>query len=180
MKTPKLDTIRREKAQAAVELALTIPIVLVLILGIIEGGWLLFVYTSLTAAGREAARYGAAVGNISSTGPISYNDCAGIKDAAFRIGRFAGITTDDPRVKIYHDNGLPTTKTGYLKTEYCKTASDIIKNFVQDDRILVEIDIIYTPITPMGIIPSFPLHSQNAHTVVLGAEVVAATATPTP
>jgi Flp pilus assembly protein TadG len=164
MKTHKLDTIRREKAQAAVELALTIPIVLVLILGIIEGGWLLFVYTSLTAAGREAARYGAGVGNISS-GTILYNDCDGIKAAALRIGQFDGIKTGD--IHIYHDSGPNTTQT-----EYC-TLANPTTSFVQDDRIVVEVNIIYTPISPLVRLPSFPLHSQNAHTVVLGAYVEA-------
>lgn len=166
MKTHKFDTIRREKAQAAVELALTIPIVLVLILGIIEGGLLIFVYASLTAAGREAARYGAGVGYNINSGTNLYNDCDGIKAAALRVGQFAGIKTDD--IHIYHDRGPNTTPV----TEYCRVG-DPPASFAQDDRIKVEIDIIYTPISPLVRLPSFHLYSKNAHTVVLGSSVVA-------
>jgi len=165
MKTPKLGAIKGEKAQAAVEFALTIPIVLVIVLAIIESGWFLFTYTSLTAAGREAARYGAGVGDTGGT--VLYNDCDGIKSAAIRIGRYAGIQTGD--VHIYHDSGPNTTQT-----EYCTTPGDTA-SFVQDDRIVVKIDVTYSPITPLDVIPAIPLHSQSAHSVVLGAQVVAAT-----
>jgi Flp pilus assembly protein TadG len=164
MKTPKFDTVNGKKGQTVVEFALTVPIVLILVLTVIEGGWLLFTYTSLTSAGREAARYGAGVGDNSS-GTILYNDCDGIKSAALRIGQFAGIKASD--IHIYHDTGPNTTKT-----EYC-TVANPTANFAQDDRILVEINVIYTPISPLVHLPSFPLHSQNAHTVLLGANVVA-------
>src|SRR5450759_1041110 len=66
-----------QSAQGMVEFALTIPIILLMILGIIEGGRLIFIYSSLAAAGREAARYGAGIGSLDS-GTILYNDCAGI------------------------------------------------------------------------------------------------------
>jgi len=163
-----------EKAQAMVEFALTFPIVLVLVLGLIEGGWLMFVYTSLTAAGREAARYGAGIGNINPTTAM-YNDCAGIKAAAIRIGHYAGI--DPKNILIYNEHDSwdnttsPPTKTT-TKTEYCTLAKPTT-SFAQDDRIVVAININYKPITPLGLIPSFPLHSQNAHTIVLGAKVEA-------
>lgn len=165
MRVPKTTAIKGKKAQAIVEFALTIPIALVLLLGIIEGGWLIFVYTSLTTAGREAARYGAGVGDTSS-GTILYNDCGGIKAAAIRIGKYAGIQAEN--IHIYHDTG-PVDST---PIEYC-TAAHPTASFAQNDRILVKIDIIYTPITPMNIFPPFPLHTQNAHTILLGADVEA-------
>lgn len=153
-----------KKAQSIVEFALAFPILLVIVLSIIEGGWLIFVYTSLTSASREAARYGAGVGSVSS-GTILYNDCDGIRAAAIRIGRYTGIKPAD--IHIYHDTGPNTAKT-----EYC-TATNPTANFAQDDRILVEANIIYSPISPLNVLPSFPLHSQNAHSIVLGANVEA-------
>ena len=50
----------RQNAQGMVEFALILPILLLVILGIIEFGRLLFFYSSVTSASREAARYGSA------------------------------------------------------------------------------------------------------------------------
>ena len=50
-----------QKAQGMVEFALVLPILLLLVLGIIEAGRLLFYYGVVTNASREAARFGSAV-----------------------------------------------------------------------------------------------------------------------
>ena len=160
----KIRTITGKKAQAMVEFAIAVPIVMVLVLGVFEFGRLIFVYTSITSASREAARYGAGVGSTDS-GTILYQDCSGIRDAAIRIGRFAGVKTSD--VHIFHDSGPDTSLI-----EYCKTPSDLV-DFQQDDRISVKVDVEYDPVVPLVNIPSFILHSQSAHTILLGADVVA-------
>jgi Flp pilus assembly protein TadG len=49
---------RSEKAQSLVEFALVLPVFLVLVLAIVEFGWLLRDYAILTNASREAARLG--------------------------------------------------------------------------------------------------------------------------
>jgi Flp pilus assembly protein TadG len=165
MITTRKEKHRRNKGQAVVELALTLPIVLLLTLGIMEGGWLMFVYTSLSSAGREAARYGAGIGSNGS-GTILYNDCNGIKAAAMRIGQFAGITASD--IHIYHDTGPAATS----RTEYCTTPTDTT-TLTGNQRILVQIDINYRPISPVGPFQTFPLHSESAHTILMGADVVA-------
>lgn len=157
---------QKSRAQAAVEFALTIPIVLLLVLGIMEAGWLLFTYSSLTVAGREAARYGAGIGQLTSGGTPLYNDCAGIKGAAVRLGAYAGVTASS--VHIYHSSG-PSD----LGTEYCTTGVPTA-NFVTGDRIRVTIDITYRPISPWGLVPSIPLKTDSAHSVLIGASVEAA------
>ncbi len=163
----------RSRGQGMVEFALALPVVLILTLGIIEGGRLLFIYTSLTAAGREAARYGAGIGQLSASTITLYNDCDGIRDAARRIGVFAGIEEDDPRVKIFHDTGPDTTPT-----LYCSGHTDTI-SLAQGDRIVVQVDVGYSPVVPLLPIPSFNLHTQNTHTILQEAKVVA-TPQPTP
>jgi hypothetical protein len=50
--------------QGIVEFALVRPLLLVLMLGVIEFGRLLFFYSSTFTASREAARYGSAAGNV--------------------------------------------------------------------------------------------------------------------
>lgn len=47
---------KSQKGQAMVELALVLPVLLILVLGSIDAGWLLYAKISTTAAAREAAR----------------------------------------------------------------------------------------------------------------------------
>ncbi len=152
-----------QSGQGMIEFALTLPIILLLIIGIIEGGRLMFIYSSLAAAGREAARYGAGIGSLGS-GTIMYNDCSGIRDAAKRIGRFAGVTDAD--IHIFHDAGPGTTAT-----EYCNPSNTV--TFAQSDRISVRINLDYSPIVLLIPISPLVLHTENAHTILEGAEVIA-------
>ena len=77
-----------------VEFALVIPLLLVLVFGIIEAGRLMWLYSAVLSSSREAARYGSASGEISGSLRY-YADCDGIRAAAMRIGRFAGISATD-------------------------------------------------------------------------------------
>ncbi len=52
---------KNEKGQSAVEFALILPVLLILILGMIEFGWLLNGQITLNSAAREGARVGAVV-----------------------------------------------------------------------------------------------------------------------
>ena len=52
----------KERAQGLVEFALVLPILLVLMMGLIEFGRLLFIYSAAATASREAVRYGSAAG----------------------------------------------------------------------------------------------------------------------
>jgi Flp pilus assembly protein TadG len=65
------------KGQGAVEFALMLPVLMLLILGLIEFGRLIFLYITVNSAGREAARYGMAMGDGPSGVP-QYYDCDGI------------------------------------------------------------------------------------------------------
>ena len=97
---------KKEGAQGMVEFALILPILLLLVLGVIEMGRLLFFYSSITSASREGARYGSAVGKVDST-TDRYEDCDGIRDSALRAGAFANLTADD--IDIEYDNGITLT-----------------------------------------------------------------------
>ncbi len=92
----------RKKGQSLLEFALVLPILLLLILGLIEVGRLIFFYASVFSATREATRYGAAAGNNGSGTPY-YLDEAGIRAAAKRVGFMAGIKDSD--VTIWYDLG---------------------------------------------------------------------------
>jgi Flp pilus assembly protein TadG len=47
---------KRFKGQALLELALTLPIFMILVIGVFEVGRLVFIYSSVLTASREAAR----------------------------------------------------------------------------------------------------------------------------
>ncbi len=159
---------RSSSGQGIVELALVIPILLFLLLGIIEGARLMFIYASVSAAGQEAARYGSGVGNNSS-GIALYNDCDGIRAAATRIGFFAGVTTSD--VTISHDSGPEDTHP----VRYCTGRIGDLGTQSLGDRIRVEIQVEYSPMVPIVPIPAIPMHSSNARTILFQVPVVAYT-----
>ena len=79
---PKTLNPTKNKAQAMVEFAIALPVLLMLLYGLLEVGRLLFTYSSVVNATRQAARYGSTTGvGLDGTTP-RYQDCAGIKAAA--------------------------------------------------------------------------------------------------
>ena len=66
MKWKKLNP-KKSKAQAMVEFALALPLLLLLLYGILETGRLLFMYSTVVTASRQAVRYGSATGTGNET-----------------------------------------------------------------------------------------------------------------
>ncbi len=95
----------RSRGQSLVEFALVLTLFIFLMMGVFEFGRLLFSYTMMAAGVREAARYGTASG-VSPRGVPRYADCEGIRAAAVRLGRFAGLKPSD--VQISYDHGPGT------------------------------------------------------------------------
>src|SRR5512138_3653877 len=76
------------RAQAIVEFAIVLPILLMMLVGILEVGRLIFIYAAVNNASREAVRYASAVG-LNNAGTVDkYNDCAGIREMARRSAFF--------------------------------------------------------------------------------------------
>ncbi len=141
------------KAQSLVEFALFVPTFLMLVMGIIELGRLVAVYTGAASASREAARYGASVGtNIS--GIERYQDCQGIREAAQRMSVLAGIA--DPAISIQYDN----PETGFFDPD-CPPSQISL-----GDRIIVRVTLTYQPLVPLFKIPPVPLESETRRTVL--------------
>ena len=89
------------RGQGMVEFAIIIPVALTLMLGILEFGRLMIIYIDVNSASREAARYGAAIGNNGS-GVLYYRDCTGIRNAAIRVGQIAGVNSSE--ITITYNN----------------------------------------------------------------------------
>jgi hypothetical protein len=164
----------RTRGQAMVEFTMAIPVFLLLSFGILEFGYLFFVYSSVFSATREAARYGASVGLVTSSVPRE-RDCAGIRASAVRVGTIAGITPAD--VDIRYDHGPSDTRAwGDLPT--CESNPTTVLG----DRIIVRVNIRFNPI--IGIIPSFDIQNVNSRTLIKHVDVTGAfptaTASPVP
>ena len=152
----------REKAQAMVELALTLPLLLILMLGIIEFGRLLFVYSTVITATREAARYGSAAGGFSTTDNY-YQDCDGIRSAAKRIGGIVGLTDGD--IAISYDGGPGISYT------YTCPGGGTGPQLSLGDRIIITVTFRFKPIVPLVNLPEFDIVSRSTRTIVKDVEI---------
>jgi len=144
---------REENGQGMVEFAIVFPLIVILILGIFEFGRVMFSYSISIAAAREAARYGAAIQDIGGGIP-QYKDCQGIREAAKRIGKFAGIGDADITIKYSDGAGVYSTE--------CPPSQDVGLT----DFISVTINTSIKPITPMGSFSSIPIASSSSRTIL--------------
>ena len=159
----KIKTKKKSKGQGLVEFALTLPVVLLLMFGMIEFGRLLFIYSSVVTASREAVRYGTAVGKNASGIP-RYLDCTGIQDRALTIARFAGV---DPNQIVV------TYLTDYAGNVACASLAN--PNDVRfGDQLEVSTTVTWTPLTQIFFsdIPSFPINSVARRSIIKAAKVV--------
>lgn len=167
MNNDQISKNRKPRAQAMVEFALALPVLLMLLYGVMETGRLLFIYGSTVTAARQAVRYGSATGE----GPngIYYKDCAGIRAAAQRVGFINRF--EDADIEISYDRGLdaggtPLPIDGNFPD--CETLSGDLEN---GDRILVSVSENWVPIVPL-IVPLQPLTiSSNSERTILAAGV---------
>ena len=158
-------TARKEKAQGMVEFALVLPLLLLVMFAIIEFGRLLFIYSAVFTASREAARYGAAAGDVGNSVP-HYQDCAGITAAARRITNLAGLNTITISYDDGNGNSLGTCPSGAA-------------NVGLGDRVIVQVSAQYQPILPLVRLPAFSIMSRAGRTVLKDISVSGTPSAPT-
>jgi Flp pilus assembly protein TadG len=151
------------KGQGLVEFAIVLPIFLILMLGIIEFGYFFFIYSTANQAAREAARYGAGAGEVGTTGYYYYQDCAGMREVATRIGRYAAIQGGD--VDIWYDTGPETSETGNCDG----TTSMHTVNL--GERVVVEVNVTYHSIISLLNIPDVDIQATSARTIVSRVQI---------
>ena len=166
---------QKSQAQAMVEFALALPILLLLLYGILETGRLLFIYGSTVTAARQAARYGSATGDNGSGVPL-YQDCAGIISAANKIGfvtKFENITigydggvSDATGTPIHLDPPLPAPPDPSYKPA-CGTFTTA-KN---GDRIVVSVTASWEPIVPLVPLKPFKIKSTAERTILVSVAI---------
>lgn len=146
------------------EFGLVLPVVLLLIFGIIEFGYLFGVMSAVSAGVREGARFGAVTGG--DTGVVPYLDCAGIRAAVRRsAGTLVGLADSD--IVVRYDRGTTGTTLGD-----CGSVSS--GQISSGDRLVVIASMNYEPITPIAgaIVPELPLNFSAARSIFAGGIVV--------
>lgn len=157
MNTSRTYKKQKTRAQAMVEFALALPLLLLLLYGTLETGRLIFIYSSTVTAARQAVRYGSATGN-SPNGVPYYRDCAGITSAADAVG----FINDFSSITINYDEG-PGTATKPACPNYTT-----VKN---GDRIVVAVEAEWLPVVPIVPIDPFTIRSESARTILASVAI---------
>jgi Flp pilus assembly protein TadG len=93
----------RDAGAATVEFALVFVLFLTLVFGVFEAGRAVWLAQALSAASREAARYG--MGNATVAGLPQYLDCAGMRNAARARVPDVALADSDITITFRHGNG---------------------------------------------------------------------------
>lgn len=147
-----------DHGQAMVEFALTIVLFLMIVFGIFEFARVFVTYSSVYAAAREAARYGAAVEDVGADTP-RYLDCDGMRAAAKRVGLMGFISDPQNQIVIEY---IPADSDAHLA--YCPQQAGESYAQALGNRIKVVVTTTYQPL--LGIIPPVPISSTSIRTIV--------------
>jgi hypothetical protein len=168
--------------QSFAEFAMAIPVLLVVTIGLLEVGRLLFIYSSTVTAARQAVRYGMVTG-VNESGIPRYQDCLGIRSAAKEVGFIQEIQDSD--IDIQFDTGPGTTPFAT-----CNGVDILAVQPYNGDRMVVSVSSDYTPIFRLVPLEPFTIESSSSRTILVEVqiEMTAApqgwdpnhTATPTP
>lgn len=163
---------RSHRAQALVEFALALPILLLVVYGLLEAGRVIFTIAAVANAAREAARYASATGVKSSGSTVlHYQDCTGIRTAAKRTGFLLNL--QDSQILIYWDGPDRTAASGGPVTTpqaYCAPGTTSATGVVLRpmDRVLVKVTTQYTLLLPLVPLTSRTISSGNTARTVMG------------
>ncbi len=155
------------KAQALLEFALALPILLLVVYGLLEAGRLIFTYAAVATASRDAVRYASAAGKAQSGSTVqTYQDCDGIRHAARNSGFLLNLS--DEQIRIYWDH--PTSPNFQALTEYCSpgTHEDTTVSFHAGDRVLVNVTTNYTLLLPLVPFSARTISSGNTARTFMG------------
>ncbi len=154
---------KKNKAQAMVEFAIVLPILLLVVYGLIEVGRLIFIVASVNNATRQAARYGSTSG-IGPNGMARYLDCNGIRGEIQRLD-FLNII-DNADIDISYDHGTTGTEFGNCNgSSYAPTSGSLVP--VTNDRVVVFVDAQFDTIVPLVPIDPQTIEAESSRTLLL-------------
>jgi uncharacterized repeat protein (TIGR01451 family) len=160
------------RGQGLMEFALILPLLLLLILGAIETGRMLAIFSSLSSASKMAVRYGAVAGDydvFTAGDQPFYNNCNGIRATARRAALF--VPLEDAGISIRYERGVGTiTQTiglcapGAVTPTVALTSTAPI-TILDGDRMVISITATYRPIVPIVPLPEVPMTFAAARTI---------------
>jgi Flp pilus assembly protein TadG len=167
----------KKRAQALVEFALIVPVLMMILYGVIETGRYVFIYASTVTAARQAVRYATALGTNASGTPY-YNDCVGIRAAVDKVGFLNKFQS----VSISYDAGLDGSGNPIPidYTKYCPPSGNTNSTFTpagNGDRVVVEVTTEWKPIISLLPFKPFTIKSSSERTILSEIEIEV---TPTP
>lgn len=150
-----------QRGAAVVEFSLIVVVMLSLMFGIVEIGRFVWTHQSLSAASREASRYGVATG-VGAAGVAQYRDCGGMRAEARR--RVPDLTLADADIVVTYVTVSPATTvpcpaSGILPPSVVLKSGDRVKVSVQR-RMDVNL-----PLVPL---PDLPVTASDERTLFLG------------
>ncbi len=164
---------KKTRGQALVEFALVFPIIMLVIFGIIDFGWMIFNYAQLYNGMREALRFGSVAGFST---PEQYKECQAIRQRVIDLAGLSGVKQQN--ITIKYDNGDPAAVFGacpYTKasaTIGTDVNQDITREIDAPDRIFIDIEVTVPFLTPFirPMVPGggIPMSIRAARTISFG------------
>ncbi len=152
------------RAQAIVEFAIVLPVLLAMLIAIFEFGRMVFIYTAATNASREAVRFASAIGFQDTTYYRKYQYCSGIRATAKKYGFMLNL--QDSNIRIYYDNGPGTTAVEKCTgSSYTVTNDPTIVVKMGQDRVKVTVSANYSPMVHFLPIATRTFTSSSARTI---------------
>lgn len=164
-KSSREKNVHGSKAQAIVEFAIVLPILLMVLIGILEVGRLIFIYSSVTNASRNASRYASAVGYEDTGMYHKFAYCDGIRAIAEQSAFL--MSPADLTITISYDGGPGTS---YASKGYCDATggddTDIVANIKTGDRVTVEVNANYETMVSLIPIDDRLIQSGSTRTIL--------------
>ena len=165
---------KKKPAQAMVEFAIALPVLLLMLYGILEAGRLLFLYSTVVTASRQAVRYGSATG-LGNNGVPRYQDCDGIRNAANKVGFLGQFDT----IALQYDQGVTDTNppAPIDRKTYCTgpTDSSLTTTILEGNRtrLVVTVTEKFRPIVPK-LVPFIErdIVASSARTILYSVPIV--------
>lgn len=159
-------SIKSHKSQSMVEFALVVPILLLLMVGLLEVGRLIFIYSTVVTASREAVRYGSATGPIVTGGTLlHYQDCTGIRAAAQKVD-FLGVIEDaDIVISYYRDATNDLIFNPTVVSSNCPPPPAV--EIKDGDRITISVSSNFSTIVQLIPLRPVKLTSSSSRTILI-------------
>ncbi|NJC95791.1 MAG: hypothetical protein C3F07_17630 [Anaerolineales bacterium] len=164
--------LHNKKAQAMVEFAIALPLLLLLLYGILETGRYLYLYSTVVTASRQAARYGSATGEGTTSNIPRYQDCAGMRTAANNVGFLGAFDAID----IQWDEGpQDTTPTTYCSGNPLPTTDTSLTSAMLSDnkhRVVVTVSKQFIPLVRLVPFTFNNIEATSSRTILSSVSIV--------